>query len=476
MFQRRTMIDFLALVLVTLYIGTACGGAALVWKLRGRRRWLGVPLSALGLAAVGLLGLMSSKYWFGDSTFFTAFINLEVTNLATSTALTVLALGLGAGAVFGVGRVALWLLRGPRPWLGLLAPVLLLAAVGAAGTVALVALSSKDPPPTVEAAQRQIQPAPGFSVALYANGPISSPTSMAIGPDGRLYVCDLHGNVWVIVESSAGVAEPQLFADGFHEPIGLAWRGNDLYVASLGTISVLRDQNGDLRSDDRRDIVTGLPVRLYPLHQNNGLAFGPDGRLYFGLGSTHNQEPEEDSITASILSVKPDGSDLQVVARGIRNAYDIAFNRAGDLFATENQPAGMPVTPGEELNQIVLGGNYGYPYYFEQPPANSGTIGPVYVFPPHSSPDGICFYQGRQFPHEYDDNAFVASWMRGEIYRVQLTKMASGEYASRVSIFASGFVNPLDVTEGRDGSLFVADFGTGGIYRISHDTANTAQR
>ncbi|NIO71553.1 MAG: hypothetical protein GTN71_21620, partial [Anaerolineae bacterium] len=58
------------------------------------------------------------------------------------------------------------------------------------------------------------------------------------------------------------------FAEGFVSPLGLAWRGNDLYVGSRGTVSVVRDTNGDGWADARDDILTGLPVGR---HQTNGL-------------------------------------------------------------------------------------------------------------------------------------------------------------------------------------------------------------
>ena len=57
---------------------------------------------------------------------------------------------------------------------------------------------------------------------------------------------------------------------------------------------------------------------------------------------------------------------------------------------------------------------------------------------------------------------------RGEIARVQLVKTAGGDYLSSVETFASGFANPLDIKTGPDGSLYVAEFVKGFIYKITY--------
>ena len=341
-----------------------------------------------------------------------------------------------------------------------------------AGTTILILMSKPEEVAEAHQVETRLLVNEQFSSNLYYSGQIKSPTSLAIGPDGHLYVSDLLGRIWVIDED-AGQTNARIYAQGYDQPIGIAWHGHDLYIASLGTISVTRDTNGDGQADERRDIVTNLPVHLYPLHQNNGIAFGPDGRIYFGLGASSNTSVETQPLNAAILSVNPDGSDLKIFASGVRNAYDLAFNANGDLFATDNGPAGLPITPGDELNYIQAGHNYGFPQYYEQPPADSSSDGPVVIFRPHSSADGMCFYNGDAFPEEYRDNAFVAMWMHGEIYRVELKKMPDGKYLSRTSIFASGFINPLDVVVGNDGALYVADFGTNGIYRIAYDKDTT---
>jgi glucose/arabinose dehydrogenase len=166
--------------------------------------------------------------------------------------------------------------------------------------------------------------------------------------------------------------------------------------------------------------------------------------------------------------MEPNGSDLRTYAVGVRNPYRLAFNSKGDLFATENGPNTLEITPSDELNQIVEGADYGFPRYFAFPPPASGTMSPVALFSPHASADGIVFYQDDQFPSIYYNNAFVTLLHLGKIYRVELTKDTNGEYSSRLSSFATGLQDPVDIAIGPDGSLYVIDFINGVIYKISY--------
>jgi glucose/arabinose dehydrogenase len=314
--------------------------------------------------------------------------------------------------------------------------------------------------------KREIELPPGFSWSVFARSTEwDNPTVMAFGPDGRLYVGDINGTLWRVNNPGAGseAAQIERLLDGFQLLLGLAWREDELFVSSQGKIEALRDSSGDGRFDERRTVVDNLPAMILRPHSNNSIVFGPDGRLYFGVGSTTAGEYDPEPLAASVLSVNPDGSDLRVFARGFGNPFAVAFNSEGRLFGGDNGSRDAP----DEFNQIEEGEHYGFPYYQGDPP-DGATTGPIATFPPHSAPTGVTFYTGSAFPPEYYDSAFIALWARGEIQHVQVARTTGGAYLSRTTTFGSGFLYPIGVLNGPEGELYVADFGTSAIYRIEY--------
>ncbi len=460
-------INFIALTLYTVLLCGILGGVWVLWRAAGRQRIWGLIFLIEFAGAALFLSIMSSKYWNTEGT---AIINLGVGSLISTVVSFLLALSLGLAIVIGAAYFAIKLRRGRYGIIGYLLPILLIPAIFSISVVELVSLTERSklklPKPEPP---RLLKVVEGFRIAVFKTDPLQNPTSIVFGPDNNLYVANYNGEIWGISPTDG---TSWLYASGFQEPKGLMWYGTSLYVASNEKISVLRDENADKVADQTTDILTGLPSKLYHWHANNGMVLGKDGRIYFAVGSTTDSSPETVQYASSILSVEPDGSDLRTFAVGVRNPYRLAFNGEGDLFATENGPNELEFTPSDELNRIVEGADYGFPRYFALPPPNSGTMSPVALFPPHASADGLLFYQGNQFPPEYYDNAFVTLLHRGEIYRVQLTRDASGDYSSRLSMFVSGLNAPLDIATGPDGSLYVIDFNESTIYKIAYENGN----
>lgn len=460
------LLPLISLILLAFFAAAAIVGGAGAVRSNGRRRLLGVALLAQSLLFGAIQVLLSTVPLLG----LTPSIPVDLGALLASAGGSLLAIGIGAGLAW-----ALWaglrrrLAAGRRgPLAAALLAVPLIAVVGLAG---LWQLSTPERVRERDPNLRAIQVPEGFRSQVFVQGTIDNPTSLAFGPQAELYIGDIAGGIWVARDANRdGVADSlRPFADSFRFLTGLVWHEGELYVASQGKVEALRDTNDDGSADVRRLVVDGLPSMVYIPHTNNALAFGPDGRLYFGVGSTSGGETESNPLAAGILSVNPDGSDLQVYARGLSNSFDVAFNAAGDMFAADNQPgAEASANEGDELNQIVQGAHYGYPYYYGDAPDPGTTRAPVASFPPHSSPNGLTFYNAGQFPAEYADNLFIALWSTGEVYRVEMAKTASGAYLTRSASFAQGFVYPLDVAVGPDGSLYVADFGTSAVYRISY--------
>jgi glucose/arabinose dehydrogenase len=312
----------------------------------------------------------------------------------------------------------------------------------------------------------------GFRVETFARG-LSQPTAMAYGPDGRIYVTESTGKVVAITR---GTRRPAVLVRGLRTPLGLAWKGSRLFVSEQGRLERFALSGGRLA--DRHVVVKGLP---FGEHQQDNVVLGPDGRLYWGSGSTCDACRERNPRSAAILSVRPDGSDLRVYARGLRNPYGLAF-RPGTprLYASVNGQDHLGSTrdpePAEEVVAVYKKAFYGWPRCW--PNARtlqlsghcSGAIPPVAYLEPHSSADGIAFYTGRSFGRSYHGDLFVAEWGQYLSHRfgrrVVRVRLPRNGVLARVSVFASGFAHPLALLVDRRGGLLVADWGRGVVYRI----------
>ncbi|HYR58066.1 MAG TPA: c-type cytochrome, partial [Chthoniobacteraceae bacterium] len=131
-------------------------------------------------------------------------------------------------------------------------------------------------------------------------------------------------------------------------------------------------------------------------HGVSHLAFGPDRMLYVSSGSRtdggeisrdpHYAPMHEAETTACLWRLDPraEKPQLEVLARGIRNAYAFAWDGAGHLFSFSNGP---DYDAGEEMNFIEAGRHYGFPYQFENWP-----VRPHFPYP-HTPPppEGVTF-------------------------------------------------------------------------------------
>lgn len=332
------------------------------------------------------------------------------------------------------------------------------------------------PPSTVELEGAEL-PA-GFSMIKFVDLPRS--TALAFDSIGRMYVTTLDGRVYVLNdENNDGRTDSQeVYSSGYNQPLGVAVHEptGEVYVSQRGGIVIARDTDGDGIADEKENFVTGLPVDD---HQNDNLVFGPDGFLYMGLGSTCDACEDPDPRSASILRFDVQTDESEIFATGLRNPYDLAFRpETGELFATNNGRDDLGLeAPYEELNHIVQGGDYGYPDCWNEQDALGceDTISAVAFFEAHSSANGLDFSGGERFPAEYHGNAFVSIFGSGlkdvqtGIQRVAL--IPEGEtYTGETSWFVRfpEGTSPLPLQFGPDGALYVGEFRTGAIYRISY--------
>lgn len=295
----------------------------------------------------------------------------------------------------------------------------------------------------------------GFVAELYASG-LERPTAFAFGPDGLLYATQETGEV---VAVGRGSSSPRVLARGFATPLGLTWVGSTLYVSAQGYVSRLAVRGRSVVS--RRKIVRGLP---FGRHQQDTIALGPDGRLYLGSGTTCDACKERDRRSGAILSFRRDGSDLRIVARGLRNPFGLAFD--GDrLYVSDNARDDLGETePAETVVRIRQGAHYGWPDCWASWSLRKlqgkcrGVTPPLAYLEPHSSANTLVFWRGALFVAEWGQ--YLSKRWGRKLVRVDI---ASG----RSSTFADGFEHPLGLAvEPRTGGLLAGDWGRGVVYRI----------
>jgi hypothetical protein len=177
-----------------------------------------------------------------------------------------------------------------------------------------------------------------------------------------------------------------------------------VFVASKGKVSFFVDKNGDDVSDEEIIVAKGWEEIVQNVDAV-GLAIGPDGWLYFGLGTTNYANAylvddsgkghyDLNSERGTIQRVSPDFSVRETVCTGVRFPIGIAFNRRGDLFCTDQEGATwLPNgNPFDELLHIERGKHYGFPP--RHPSFNPTVLDEPSVFdygPQHQSTCGLFF-------------------------------------------------------------------------------------
>jgi glucose/arabinose dehydrogenase len=294
----------------------------------------------------------------------------------------------------------------------------------------------------------------GFRVETYVRG-LDSPTAMTFGPRGVLHVTQEGGEV---VRVDPRTRRARIILRGFRTPLGLTWFRGVLFVSAQGALwRVNRGQ--------RRAILANLP---FGRHQQDNVV-ARRGRLYLGSGSTCDVCSERSRLSATVLSVRPDGRDRRVVARGLRNPYGLAVDpRTGRLYASVNERDELgDREPAETIVEIRPGRDFGWPRCWPSHRRKrlvgrcNGVTRPVAYLEPHSAPGGMAFWNGALYVAEWGE--YLKRRHGRKLSRIVLR---DGRPAA-VTTFATGFEHPLAVAVDAAGGLLVADHGRGVVYRIS---------
>jgi glucose/arabinose dehydrogenase len=381
----------------------------------------------------------------------------------------------------------------------------------------------------------------GFCASIAADN-LGPARHMVSSPRGDLYVMlnqERQGGGVVALRDSDGdgrFERQERFGHGLHGT-GIGWRGDHLYVGADDRIVRYRMAAGELVPTAQPEIIVDGFAQQRG-HPTKPIAFGDNGEMYVAIGAPSNacqgpdRRPEARGQQPCPLlqlhggvwkydAARPrqkHAADKRI-ATGIRHDVGITWNPVTHaLYGVQNGRDSLDTLwpkrftaeqnatlPGEELQRILEGSNFGWPYCYFDLSQKKRVLAPEYggggtqegdcakydkplaTFPAHNAPLSVLFYSGTQFPAEYRNGAFIAfhgSWNREPLpmdgYNVRFLPF-KGDAPAADRVFASGFAGtarimspedakhrPVGLAQGRDGSLLVSDDVKGRVWRISY--------
>lgn len=327
---------------------------------------------------------------------------------------------------------------------------------------------------------------------------LSSPTAMAIAPDGRIFVCEQGGDLRV-VKNGALLAAPFVSIDvqdsGERGLLGVAFdpafeNNQFVYVYYTAQSPALHNRvsrftaAGDRAAAGSEAVILDLDNLSGATNHNGGaIHFGPDGRLYVAVGENANASNSQsfNNLLGKILRIGKDGSipgdnpffgsaagkNRAIWAVGLRNPFTFAFqNGTGRMFINDVGQGTF-----EEINDGIAGSNYGWPAT-EGPTTNPLFRGPIHHYGRSEgcAITGGTFYNPAtaQFPAGFVGDYLFADFCGRWIRRFD---PASGQ----VDDFIEDAGAVVDLRVGADGSLYYIDYGGGTLVRVRQTTSQAPQ-
>ncbi len=337
--------------------------------------------------------------------------------------------------------------------------------------------------------------------------------SMCLAPQGRLIVSDQGGAGLFEVtppplDGPAAATQVKKIPAAISGAQGLLWAFDSLYVVTNGggrggggrrpnglyRVKAAKP-GGELEEVEQLSTIAGggehgpHAVILAPDGKSLFIVCGNDTRLHDPLAGSRLPRLWGDDLlfpyiarfsgvvppAGCIYRVDPDGKNWELWSAGFRNAYDIAFNRDGDLFTFDSDMEWDMNTPWYRPTRILMaasGADFGFRNGSNvSPPRYPDTLPAIFDVGP-GSPTGVCFGYGAKFPAKYQEALFLCDWSYGRLFAAHLTPVGS-TYQAQLEEFATG--SPLALTDivvnPQDGALYFIVGGRNSqsaLYRITY--------
>ena len=319
---------------------------------------------------------------------------------------------------------------------------------------------------------------PGFTHQVIADG-LEQPTAMAFAPDGRLFYCEQSGRVRVIKQgllleapfvqvTTANVAEAGLLGIAFDPGFS---SNQFLYVYYTVPDPDRHNRvsrftaNGDVALVGSEWTLLDLDGTTHTVHQGGALHFGPDGKLYIGVGEHAGGAESLSNHFGKILRINPDGTIPEdnpfyattsgtyrsIWAFGLRNPFTFAIQPGTGRMLINDVGAS-----NEEVNEGEAGANYGWPF-LDGPAGLPGFKNPLYWYrttPESCAITGGVFYNPARplFPATYIGNYFFGDFCGLWIKRLDTNNVVR-DFISNAAALGSQS-GPIDLDVAADGSLY----------------------
>ncbi|MEA3209716.1 MAG: hypothetical protein QOE70_2773 [Chthoniobacter sp.] len=276
--------------------------------------------------------------------------------------------------------------------------------------------------------------------------------------DGTAAAVTFDGDVWLIhgLAGDLGAVRWKRFASGLHEPLSLIVRDETIFVFDRNGLWRLRDTDGDGEADVHELFSNVFSQTAETREFPNGVRAAPDGSFILAKGGQEGATLGKHN--GMVLRLSPDGTRVEVLARGLRQPFIGVHPRTGLITASDQQGNYVPSTP---LHLIGGGAYYGFLPAFlpkEQYPA---PIADPLTWIPHmvnaSAASQIWLVAAKMGP--LNEALIHLGYNRPELFLVRMNERGSRPQAAVISLTRdlpfgalAGAVNPAD------GQLYVAGF------------------